>query len=108
MAHAWETWSDARAYDGTATILQPQALPLYDGISTHQMLALFSDPAPDAYARYRAGHVEESRLAADFAQAWHDALATGVVPDTASPKSRRVAALGCRASARRRRRPTSR
>ena len=48
MAHAWETWSDARAYDGTATILQPQALPLYDGISIHTMVALFSDPSPDA------------------------------------------------------------
>src|SRR3984893_3094582 len=29
MAHPWE-WSDGRAFDGTATILQPQALPLYN------------------------------------------------------------------------------
>ena len=29
MAHAWESWSDARAFDGTATIMQPQALPLW-------------------------------------------------------------------------------
>ncbi|MGH7880753.1 MAG: 4Fe-4S dicluster domain-containing protein, partial [Candidatus Binataceae bacterium] len=44
MVHSWETWSDARAYDGTATILQPQALPLYDGISMHEMLALLAEP----------------------------------------------------------------
>ena len=38
MAHPWESWSDARAYDGTATILQPQALPLYGGVSAHEIL----------------------------------------------------------------------
>ena len=43
MAHAWESWSDARAYDGTASILQPQALPLYDGIDVHTMVALFTE-----------------------------------------------------------------
>ena len=46
MAHAWESWSDARAYDGVATILQPQALPLYDGIDIHTMLALFAGSTP--------------------------------------------------------------
>jgi hypothetical protein len=48
MAHPWETWSDARALDGTATILQPQALPLYNGIGMHTMVALFTEPAPSA------------------------------------------------------------
>jgi MoCo/4Fe-4S cofactor protein with predicted Tat translocation signal len=42
MAHPWETWSDGRAFDGTATILQPQALPLYNGIGMHTMVALFT------------------------------------------------------------------
>ena len=46
QAHEWEAWSDARAYDGTAAILQPQALPLYGGISVHEMLALYMEPAP--------------------------------------------------------------
>ncbi len=32
-AHALEAWSDARAFDGTATILQPLILPLFDGKS---------------------------------------------------------------------------
>src|SRR5574341_247329 len=30
-AHSLETWSDARAYDGTVTILQPLIAPLYEG-----------------------------------------------------------------------------
>ena len=58
MAHAWETWSDARAYDGTATILQPQALPLYGGIGMHTMLALFAQPEAADHTRNRAGDME--------------------------------------------------
>ena len=46
MTHEWEDWSDARGHDGTATIIQPQALPLYGGISPHVMLALFVDAEP--------------------------------------------------------------
>ena len=44
--HDWESWSDARAYDGTTTILQPQALPLYGGTSAHELLSLYLDSAP--------------------------------------------------------------
>ena len=88
MAHAWETWSDARAYDGTATILQPQALPLYQGISMHRMLALFTDPTPMPTLDIVQA-TWKSRMGANFAQGWHDALANGVVPDTASPKAQR-------------------
>jgi len=86
MAHEWETWSDARAYDGTASILQPQALPLYGGMSAHTMLALFSDPSPSP-ALDIVQATWKSRMGADFAQVWHGALADGVVPDTAAPKS---------------------
>jgi len=86
MAHAWESWSDARAYDGTATILQPQALPLYQGTSMHRMLALFTDPAPPPTLDIVQA-TWKSRMGADFAQAWHDALADGVIPASASPKA---------------------
>jgi len=87
MAHTWEAWSDARAFDGTASLLQPQALPLYDGMSVHTMLALFSDPSPPAVLDLVQA-TWKSRMGGDFAQVWHDALANGVVPDTASPKSK--------------------
>ena len=46
--HDWESWSDARAYDGTTTILQPQALPLYGGTSAHELLSLYLDSAPQS------------------------------------------------------------
>jgi MoCo/4Fe-4S cofactor protein with predicted Tat translocation signal len=86
MAHPWETWSDARAYDGTASILQPQALALYNGMSPHTLLALLTDPSPPSpLALVQA--TWKTRLAGDFAQSWHDALADGVIPGTASAKA---------------------
>lgn len=83
MAHPWEDWSDARAYDGTATILQPQALPLYQGMSMHRMMALLTDPAPPS-ALDIVQSTWKDRMGADFDLAWHDALANGVIADTAS------------------------
>jgi molybdopterin-containing oxidoreductase family iron-sulfur binding subunit len=37
-SHYLETWSDARAFDGTATIMQPLILPLYETKSVHELL----------------------------------------------------------------------
>ncbi|MEX0716373.1 MAG: TAT-variant-translocated molybdopterin oxidoreductase [Planctomycetaceae bacterium] len=37
--HFLESWSDARAYDGTSSIVQPLIAPLYDGKSAHELLA---------------------------------------------------------------------
>ncbi|MEJ7847984.1 MAG: TAT-variant-translocated molybdopterin oxidoreductase [Pyrinomonadaceae bacterium] len=39
--HYLETWSDARAYDGTVSIIQPLIAPLYDGKSVHEIVQLF-------------------------------------------------------------------
>ncbi len=39
--HYLEGWSDSRAYDGTATIVQPLIEPLYGGKNLHEMAQLF-------------------------------------------------------------------
>jgi molybdopterin-containing oxidoreductase family iron-sulfur binding subunit len=46
LAHDWECWGDARAYDGSATILQPQALPLYGGLSAAELLEGYLSTMP--------------------------------------------------------------
>ena len=44
--HFLESWSDALAYDGTATIIQPLIQPLYNGHSAHELVAaLANQPA---------------------------------------------------------------
>ncbi len=84
-AHPLEAWSDARAYDGTVTILQPLIAPLFGGKSAHELLAAFSDQ-PE-----KTGHdiVKESwkgRLpGADPEAAWRKALHDGLVEGTALP-----------------------
>src|ERR1041385_7332575 len=42
-AHYLESWGDARAYDGTAMLVQPLIQPLYEGKTAYEVLALFSD-----------------------------------------------------------------
>ena len=42
-AHYLESWGDARAFDGTASIVQPLIAPLYGGKTAYEVLALFSD-----------------------------------------------------------------
>jgi molybdopterin-containing oxidoreductase family iron-sulfur binding subunit len=86
MTHAWESWADARGHDGTATILQPQALPLYGGIAPAEAVALFTDPFPSPVLALVQATWKPS-FGGDFASAWRSALAAGVVSNTASAKS---------------------
>ena len=86
MAHAWESWSDARAYDGAATILQPQALPLYGGVDVHTMLALFAQPEPPAHTGNRAGDMEDPHGSGFRADPGMKRLRSASLPATASPK----------------------
>jgi MoCo/4Fe-4S cofactor protein with predicted Tat translocation signal len=100
--HDWESWGDARAYEGTVTILQPQALPLYHGTSAHELLALYLDSTPKS-SEDSVRATWTARFGQEFRDAWHDALADGTVPGTASAKSdvrlRADAAQGISASA---------
>lgn len=85
-AHFLETWSDARAYDGTASILQPGIAPLYQGRSAHEVLAMtLGSPTRSGLdlvrETWRAAHPE-----ADFERHWSGALEKGVIPGTALPR----------------------
>jgi MoCo/4Fe-4S cofactor protein with predicted Tat translocation signal len=83
-SHYLEGWSDARAFDGTATIIQPLISPLYYTKSAHDVLAAFSDkPGQAPYDMVRAywseatGHQDNS---AD--NGWRKWLNDGVIPGT--------------------------
>jgi MoCo/4Fe-4S cofactor protein with predicted Tat translocation signal len=43
MAHPLESWGDARAYDGTVTVMQPLIAPLYEGRTVPEVLSTFID-----------------------------------------------------------------
>jgi molybdopterin-containing oxidoreductase family iron-sulfur binding subunit len=77
--HALESWSDARAFDGTATIVQPTIEPLFAGRSKHELLAaLLEDASAGSYDIVRA-YWQKEQAAPDFENTWRKALHDGVV-----------------------------
>jgi MoCo/4Fe-4S cofactor protein with predicted Tat translocation signal len=83
-SHFLETWSDARAYDGTASIIQPLIAPLYHTKSAHDVVACFSDKAGQpAYDLVRNYWNENPGVAAGSADTgWRKWLNDGVIPGT--------------------------
>ena len=62
-AHFLEAWSDVRAPDGTVTIVQPVIAPLYQGKSSHEVIAALSDrPERPAYDLVREYWAKQSGL----------------------------------------------
>ncbi|MEJ7616408.1 MAG: 4Fe-4S dicluster domain-containing protein, partial [Pyrinomonadaceae bacterium] len=85
-AHFLEAWSDARAFDGTVSIMQPLIEPLYGGKSAHEVMALLINQTRKGYEIVR--DYWQSQMGGNFEQAWRRAVHNGIVPDTAlQPKT---------------------
>ena len=79
-AHFLEAWTDARGYDGTASIAQPLIAPLYGGKSAHELLAAMSDrPERSGYDIVREFWSGQPGYQSDWNRWLHD----GVIPGTA-------------------------
>jgi MoCo/4Fe-4S cofactor protein with predicted Tat translocation signal len=106
-AHYLESWSDARAYDGTISIIQPMIAPMYGGHSAHEVLqSLLDAPQASAYDAVQAN--AKTYLKGDFATAWRKALHDGWVDGTAfTAKAGGAAGCGTQARNRRSRRPSA-
>jgi MoCo/4Fe-4S cofactor protein with predicted Tat translocation signal len=85
--HYLESWSDARAYDGTISVIQPMIDPLYGGKSAHDVLQTLLDPSISAYDAVVA-NAKTYMTGGDFPTAWKKALHDGWVANTAfTPKT---------------------
>jgi MoCo/4Fe-4S cofactor protein with predicted Tat translocation signal len=81
-AHYLESWSDARAYDGTVSIVQPMIDPLYGGKSAHDVFqALLDNPVTSAYEAVRT--TQKDNIKGDFETGWRKVLHAGWIEDTA-------------------------
>ncbi len=86
--HALENWSDARAFDGTATIIQPLIAPLYGGKSAHEVLAIFTGQTGRSSHDLVRDYWKAQRKSPDFEKFWQTSLHDGLIAGTAfSPKS---------------------
>ncbi|MDV2983715.1 UNVERIFIED_CONTAM: 4Fe-4S dicluster domain-containing protein [Methylobacteriaceae bacterium AG10] len=84
LTHELESWSDLRATDGTASLVQPLLRPLYDGRSLHEILPLFAGRTATAgYALVR--ETWRQRGGADFEGWWRRCLHDGIIEGTAAP-----------------------
>ncbi len=85
-AHPLETWGDARAYDGTASILQPLIAPLYGGKSAHELVATLTAHAESSSYAVVREHWQAQLGPLDFERAWRRALHDGLLANSAFPE----------------------
>ncbi len=88
--HFLEEWSDARAHDGTASIVQPLIAPLYQGRSFHDVLvALSARPdrkGLDVVKQFWQTQPQAANV--DFEKFWRRSLHDGVIAGSAAaPKT---------------------
>jgi molybdopterin-containing oxidoreductase family iron-sulfur binding subunit len=84
-SHFLEDWGDTRAFDGTASIVQPLIAPLYDSRSCLQVLdAFLQQPGRTAYEIVRA-YWQTKSGAADFESWWRKSVHDGYIMGSAFP-----------------------
>jgi len=82
-AHFLEAWGDARAYDGTVSIVQPLINPIYEvSKSALELLAALQDKPATSEEAVR-GYWKARLNITNFDKAWRKILNEGVVPATA-------------------------
>ncbi|MGH9330057.1 MAG: TAT-variant-translocated molybdopterin oxidoreductase, partial [Vicinamibacterales bacterium] len=80
LSHALESWSDARAYDGTVSIIQPLIAPLYGTRTAHEVIAaLTARPERSSYEIVREYWLKTRGL---DEKAWRRALHDGFVANS--------------------------
>jgi MoCo/4Fe-4S cofactor protein with predicted Tat translocation signal len=82
-AHYLESWSDARAYDGTVSIIQPLIEPLYNGKSAHEIIAVLAGDSAATGHDLVQSYWQKQHTGADFDTFWRKSLHDGWVQGTA-------------------------
>jgi len=86
IAHSLEAWGDARAFDGTASIVQPLMAPLYEGRSAIEVMSMLLGKPTGGYdlirTRWMAPQTASALPVLDE-KAWRHAVHDGVVKGSA-------------------------
>ncbi len=84
-AHYLESWSDARAYDGTVSLVQPLIAPIYGGKTMHEILNVLNNQADRSAHDTVRNYWQSQHKSKDFDEFWQVSLHDGVVEGTALP-----------------------
>jgi MoCo/4Fe-4S cofactor protein with predicted Tat translocation signal len=87
-AHYLETWSDARAYDGTVSIIQPLIDPLYGGKSAHEIITILAGQPGISGHDLAQSYWQKQHHGTDFDAFWRKSLHDGWIAGTTyAPKA---------------------
>jgi molybdopterin-containing oxidoreductase family iron-sulfur binding subunit len=87
-AHYLESWGDARAYDGTVSIVQPLIEPLYGGKSAHEIITILAGQSGLTGRELVQAYWQKQHAGADFDAFWRKSLHDGWVEGTTyAPKT---------------------
>jgi MoCo/4Fe-4S cofactor protein with predicted Tat translocation signal len=86
QAHELESWGDARAYDGTVSIVQPLIAPLYGGKSATEFVALLSGQSDATGYDLVRTYWQKQHTSADFEQFWRKSLHDGWIEGSPFPR----------------------
>ena len=81
-AHYLEAWGDARAYDGTVSIVQPLIAPLYDGKSAYELVAMLAGHSDASGHDIVQSYWKKQHSGSDFDAFWRKSLHDGWVEGT--------------------------
>lgn len=84
-AHMLETWGDGRAYDGSASLVQPLIKPMHGGRSALQMLDAIATGVDREARDLLMDYWRSAYDGADFQRFWRRSLHDGTVAGSASP-----------------------
>jgi molybdopterin-containing oxidoreductase family iron-sulfur binding subunit len=97
--HELESWGDARAYDGTVSIIQPLIAPLYNGKSALEFVTLLSGQADATGYDLTRAYWQKQHAGSDFEQFWRKSLHDGWIAGTAfGPKDLRFTSVSPKVS----------
>jgi molybdopterin-containing oxidoreductase family iron-sulfur binding subunit len=87
-AHELESWGDARAWDGTIGVIQPLILPLFEGLSPIELLAVMANDDKTTGHDIARRTFGEGTAAPDVERLWrrtlHDGYKAGSAHSTAT------------------------
>jgi MoCo/4Fe-4S cofactor protein with predicted Tat translocation signal len=85
QTHELEAWGDARAYDGTVSVIQPLIAPLYSGRSAVELVAILSGLADATGYDLVRTYWQKQHTGADFESFWRKSLHDGWMEGTTTP-----------------------
>ena len=83
LTHPLEDWSDIRAPDGTASVIQPLITPLYDTRDAHELVGMMLGDRRKPYDIVRKTWTAQA--AGNFEDWWRGVLEQGVIAGSAPP-----------------------